>query len=68
MGEAKFWVGLAATVVLLAGTGIFLGVNYDYRWKQQCAAANGVQMESVAGSRVCVKGPVEIVTIAARPW
>jgi hypothetical protein len=46
----------------------FLYGNYNYHWKQQCAAVGGVEMENMSGHRICVKGPVQIVTIAVRPW
>lgn len=63
------FIGVCAVIfVIMCGTGVFLWTNYNYRWQQQCAADNGVQMENTSGARVCVKGPVQIVTIAARPW
>jgi hypothetical protein len=63
------WIS-AVTAVIVAAivTAVVMSANYDYRWKQQCATQNGVQMENLSGGRVCVRGPVEIVTIAARPF
>jgi hypothetical protein len=61
---------IAATlaVVIFAVASIYLGANYSYRWNVACAAVGGVKMENTSGSTVCIKGPVQIVTIAARPW
>lgn len=65
------WTGVFVSILLAVigiGAATYLGINYVYRWNQQCASVGGVKMENVTGGNVCVKGPVEIVTIAAKPW
>lgn len=58
----------AVAALLVVGAAIFLGGNHAYRWNQACAAQGGVKMEDASGTRICIKGPVELINIAARPW
>jgi hypothetical protein len=68
VGFLLVWVlPIVLFLAFIAGA-VVLYANWNYRWTQQCAAEHGVQMENTSGSRLCIRAPVEIVTIAARPW
>lgn len=66
--DEKLIIGAVAVLAVVGGSGVFLMVNYHYRWTLACATENGIDMESASGSAVCVKQPVQLITIAARPW
>lgn len=66
--DTKLIIVAVLAVVLIGVGGVFLAVNYHYRWTLACATENGIRMESASGSAVCVKQPVQLITIAAKPW
>lgn len=62
------WALVVFVIALVIGVPTYLAINWNYRWVKQCAEETGVEMHNASGSRVCVRAPVEIITIAARPW
>lgn len=60
---AVFIVGIFMVVV-----SSYLGINYAYRWNAACVAAHGQKMENTSNTPICVKEPVVLVSIAAKPW
>lgn len=64
-------LGVVVGAVALVSVGLYgayLGVNYAYRWNAACVAAGGQKLESASGNKICVREPVVMVPIAAKPW
>lgn len=64
----KYLVAGLLALLLLICLPTYLIVNYNYRWNSQCAAKGGVRMYTPGQAKVCVLQPVQLVTIAAKPW
>lgn len=59
-----------ALLIVFLGCAALLAsfASYDYNFKRQCASMGGVALEDTSGDTICVKGPVQVVTVAAHPW
>ena len=68
MDEFGRWlIGLVLAFALIAGSLIYLGVQWEYRWTSQCVAAGGVAVK-LGDDLTCIRGPAQIITIPARPF
>ncbi len=70
MREFILWVAGVFLILAIIAVPITLCMNWDYRWKQTCIQQGGVYLRPAesSGSRICVRGPIEVIPIAVSPF
>lgn len=69
MREVLIVMGCLALLIAVIMIPVGLCMNWDYRWKQACIQQGGVNLRPAesSASRICVRGPIEIIPIAVSP-